>query len=89
MRLPTSLISQKVDYSGVVDAGLATASKEKYLSITDMTSLTPEAIMSISQLKYPDDPARSYAFAFGYVLGILHNIAIKLARWQIPQEGNK
>ena len=79
MRLPSQLINRKVDFARIITYGFNTAVNEKQATtIAALTSLTAESVLSLS--KYPPDSAQTYAFAFGYVLGVLHKVAILSAK---------
>jgi len=79
LRMPSQLIERKADFAKIITSGFNAAVNEKQaMSIVDLTSLTAES--AIGKSKYPPDSAQSFAFSFGYLLGVLHKVAIILAK---------
>ena len=74
-----SLIERKVDFAKIITSGFYTATNEPgSQSIIQLTSLTAESVLSKS--KYPTDSAQTFAFSFGYLLGVLSKVAILSAK---------
>ena len=74
--MPTSLI----DYQKIISAGFNLAVKD-LIQISDVSVLTAFTAESVTgKSRYQSNSAQSFAFAFGYVLGILHKVAIISAK---------
>ena len=78
MRLPSPLIERKVGFAKIITDGFNSAANEKLATIDALTSLTAESVMAKS--KYQSDSAQTFAFSFGYLLGVLSKVAILSAK---------
>ena len=68
-----------MDYHKIIADGFNTAVNEKQEStVVALTSLTAESVMAKS--KYQSDSAQTFAFSFGYLLGVLSKVAILSAK---------
>ena len=80
--MPSRLIERKIDYTKIITSGFDTAVNEKQaMTIAALTSPTAESVLLKS--KYSPDSAQTYAFAFGYLLGVISKVAIRITKDEV------